>query len=381
MKIVHIIPSFNVGGGELLAVRLCAEIKRQMPHYEIFIISLYDPMPTIVYDEALASGAIVKTLGKRKGFDWNCLIKLSQLLNEIYPDVIHTHLAGLRYSAFPSFPFRRCVKIHTVHSMADNEASPIIRLLQKAVFKHLNWVPVALSETLRLSINEIYGIDPPVIFNGIRVDESVHKMSKELCRARCNIQENHFVIIAIGRLYKQKNQSLLIDVFEDVFKKSGNCSLLIVGEDPVDGSYRKMLEDKIDSLSKEISKNIYLLGQRKDIPQLLRASDLFILTSDVEGMPLTLLEAMGYGVPSVCTAVGGIPDMLIHEKEGLLAPRGDKTALVDAVLRIIRDPIFAAQLASNAKKKFSLEYRVEIVAERYIRLYKLLLYNRTVGYN
>lgn len=373
MRAVQVIPSFNVGGGELLAVRLCAAIKRKMPSSELFIVSLYDKKQTIVYDEAVDSGAIVRTLGKSKGFDGNMIIKLYRLFKELQPDIIHTHLAGLRYSIFAALPFQGRAKIHTVHNMAVHEAPFGIRKLHKIAFRLLDWTPVALSPAVKGSIAKEYGIDAPVIINGIHVDESVLDVPKELLRKNYGIPENHFVMICIGRLYRQKNQSLLVDVFENVFKNVGNCSLLIVGEDPEGGSYRGMLEEKVLCLSEEIRGNIHFLGLRKDIPQLLRASDLFILTSAWEGIPLTLLEAMGYGVPSVCTAVGGIPDMLMHEKEGLLVPNGNEAALTDAVLKIVKDPNLAARLSANAKKKFDLEYRVEIAAERYIDLYKSLL--------
>jgi len=369
MKIVQIIPSFNVGGGELLAVRLCAEIKRQQPNDKVFLISLYDPIPSIVYDEALASGAEILTLGKKKGFDPFILLRMTKALRSINPDVIHTHLAGLRYTLLAALACRNSVKIHTVHNIADYEASSTVKHIHKLAFKLFGWMPVALSKTVKDSIYAVYKLDAPVVNNGIGVNLQLLNTPKATLRKELNLPCQHQLIITIGRLCEQKNQALLIDAYQQICLRNSNCSLLIVGADTSGGNFRKMLEDKVNKLPKNIQDNIYFLGARKDIPKLLLAADVFALSSDWEGAPLTLLEAMGYRIPTVCTAVGGIPDIIDLGITGLLVPKGDINGLAGAISEILDNQSFAVQLSNNAQQQFKQNYSIEITAHGYLELY------------
>lgn len=370
MKIVQIIPSFNVGGGELLAVRLCAEIKRQQPSYKVFLVSLYDPIPSIVYDEALASGAEILTLGKKKGFDPSILLRMANVLRNIKPDVIHTHLAGLRYTLLAGLMCRNAVKIHTVHNIADYEASSAVKQVHKIAFKIFGWMPVALSETVKQSIFNVYKVDAHVVNNGIGINLQILNAPKDTLRKELNLPCEHQLIITIGRLWKQKNQALLIEAYQQLCRKNNNCSLLIVGEDPSGGNFRKILENKVSNFPENIRDNIYFLGARKDIPKLLRTADVFVLSSDWEGVPLTLLEAMGYGIPTVCTAVGGVPDIIEHGITGLLVPKGDTNALAGAISEILDNQSFASQVSDNAQQQFKQRYSIEITTHGYLELYE-----------
>lgn len=100
------------------------------------------------------------------------------------------------------------------------------------------------------------------------------------------------------------------------------------------------------------------------------ASDVFVLSSNWEGVPLTLLEAMGYGTPVVCTAVGGIPDVIEHGVSGLLVPSGEVDCLVQSIFKIFTNNLFASSLACNAQKKFKQFYSITNTANGYLKLYK-----------
>ncbi|SFL76093.1 Glycosyltransferase involved in cell wall bisynthesis [Desulfomicrobium norvegicum] len=355
----------------MLAVRLCAEILRQRPEYNINLISLYDPISTVVYDEALSSGVKIHSLGKKKGFDLIVVIRLLKMLLLIRPDVIHTHLAGLRYSIFASIFFINAVKVHTVHNIAKYECSKYVQYFHKLAFKYLGWQPVALSKEVKKSIHDVYGVNSPIVMNGIKVDESLNILDRDQFKQILGIPVDKLVLISIGRLCEQKNQILLLDAFNEVFKKV-ECALLLVGEDAMGGHYQKSLKDKLSSFSESVRSNVLFLGSRGDIPDLLNVSDVFVLSSDWEGVPLTLLESMGAKVPVVCTSVGGIPDVIEHEKDGLLVPKGDKVKLADAILRVLQVELPIASLKNNAWDKFQQRYSIECTANGYFKIYKNL---------
>jgi glycosyltransferase involved in cell wall biosynthesis len=369
MKIVQIIPSFNVGGGELLSVRLCAGILRQQPSYEVYLLSLYDPFPSVVYEEALVSGAKIVTLGKRKGFDPLIFLRMLSALISIGPDVIHTHLGALRYSIPAGLLFNRCVKVHTVHNMAIHEASGYIRYLQGIAFRYLGWQPVALSEEVKRSIQNVYRVESDIVTNGIQVDNELFKFSKNVHRAKCGLPAEKKIIITIGRLWHQKNHALLLDAFQKICISIENVTLIIVGDDPTDGKFRYYLENKIKKLPRNISSNIHLLGHRSDIGALLISSDVFVLSSDWEGVPLTLLEAMGYGVPIVSTSVGGIPDVIDNGVDGLLVQKGNCDDLAHAIIRVLIDKNLAQNFVNKSFDKYKNKYSIDMTVSKYVEIY------------
>lgn len=130
-----------------------------------------------------------------------------------------------------------------------------------------------------------------------------------------------------------------------------NAVLWIVGE----GEQRKAIEKEVAALG--LGGNIRLLGNRYDVAELLSASDVFILTSVSEGIPLTLIEAMLSRVPCVCTDVGGVPEVLENGKTGLLGKARDAAGLGNAVVRVISDSVLAERMARSAvavaSEKFS----------------------------
>ncbi|RNC70384.1 MAG: glycosyltransferase [Desulfuromonadales bacterium] len=369
MNIVQVIPSFNVGGGELLAVRLCAEIKKQKPDYTVTLVSLYDPIPTIVYDEALSSGARIVTLGKKKGFDPYTPLRVFKALRAIKPDVIHTHLAGLRYTLLAATLCSNSQKIHTVHNMASHETFGFLKHVHRFAFRYLSWTPIALSREVQDSIRDVHGLKAPIVNNGIGLNSRILNRNRDDIRKELQLPLDHHIIISIGRLCIQKNQALLIDAFYDLSKEDEKFTLLIVGDDTSGGSYKKMLEEKVLALPEAVSRNVHFLGPRKDIPELLAASDIFVLSSDWEGVPLTLLEAMGYGTPAVCTSVGGIPDVIDHGVNGILVPKGDSIGLAKVLNEISVNKSYSSVLALNALEKFKKLYSIEKTAQGYLTIY------------
>ena len=121
-----------------------------------------------------------------------------------------------------------------------------------------------------------------------------------------------------------------------------------------------------------ITARVYFLGVRSDVPDILRAVDLFTLTSVSEAASLTLLEAMASGLPVVVTAVGGNPEIVRHEKEGLLVPRGDPQAAAAAFLRLLDDREAAAAMGIAGRARVEERYQLSGTIGRYLELYRRL---------
>lgn len=153
-------------------------------------------------------------------------------------------------------------------------------------------------------------------------------------------------IVTMGRLVPQKNQLLLIDAFSRIAGDFNDYQLVIFG----DGGLRQTLQDKISSL--RLDDKISLPGNQSNVLELIRDASLFVMSSDFEGMPNALIEAMALGLPCICTdcPCGG-PHMLIENGEnGLLVPVGDVDQLEAAMRRLLNDPDEAQRIGSNAVK-------------------------------
>ena len=151
-------------------------------------------------------------------------------------------------------------------------------------------------------------------------------------------------IINIGRLEPQKNQDMLIDVFSKFHQRHLEYSLVIYGE----GSYRKELEKRIDELN--LTNCVSLPGNVKDIFDRLCECEFFVLSSNYEGMPNALIEAMGLGVPVISTRVSGATDLIEDGVNGLLIDVGDSKALLTSMEKLAQDEKLRASLPLKASK-------------------------------
>lgn len=177
-------------------------------------------------------------------------------------------------------------------------------------------------------------------------------------------RENASNVVTVGRLNEQKNHRMLINAFALIAEKHPNQNLLIYGE----GDLRPHLEQMIETL--HLKDRIKLMGNISNVPEILASAEVFVLSSDYEGMPNALLEALAVGVPSVSTdcPCGG-PKMLIdHGKNGLLVPIGDERALADAMDKLLSDKEYALSMGIAAKEsaKGYMPEKIFVEWKRYI---------------
>ncbi len=156
-------------------------------------------------------------------------------------------------------------------------------------------------------------------------------------------------VVHSGRLTEFKNQKLLIDAFSDVHVKHPDYVLEIYGADSGDGT-KKILEDRIQQYQAE--DYVRLMGGSDELEKQLPDAALYAYSSDWEGLPNALIEAMAMGLPVVATdcPCGGPREIIENEKNGLLVPIKDRKALADGICRLIEDPVFAEKLGCEARK-------------------------------
>ena len=146
-----------------------------------------------------------------------------------------------------------------------------------------------------------------------------------------------------------------------------NIRMVLVG----DGPLKKQIEDMVMELG--ISKEVIFLGKRSDVPALLSASDLFVFSSEREGLPLTIIEAMASKIPVLSTSVGGIKDLLTEGETGYLVEPGDAAGLERAIISIASDYGDAKRMAENALRLVKESFDIDNSVDGYERLYEKLM--------
>ena len=181
-------------------------------------------------------------------------------------------------------------------------------------------------------------------------------------RRKWGLPQDAFVIAAIGRLSTEKRFDLYLETCASLAERIPEARFLLVGGGKQEANLREM------AATLNLGDHLLLTGLTRDMKSIYAATNLLMLTSDTEGTPHVLLEAMGSNIPVVATAVGGIPEFIRDGEEGLLAPKGDKEALVQAALKIYSDPALAARLVAGGQAvagQFTVERMVEGVESVY----------------
>lgn len=354
MKVMQIIPMFKLAGAETMCENLCYALRDQ--GCKVIAVSLYTEH-TPITDRLEHTGIRVEYLEKKKGFDFSTIVKLYRLIKKEKPEVVHTHIYAARYAlpvaVFCGIPS----KIHTVHNVAQQEQAKAGKIVNKFLFRHCGVVPVALSEEVKKTVEAVYGIPEqkiPVVFNGINL-------------SKCQVKEDYtkkkeFIIIHIGRFMDVKNHGLILRSFAKFVKQHPDAKLQLLGE----GELREKMEQLAKSL--QIDGSVEFAGLQSNVYPWLHNADVFILPSKFEGMPMTLIEAMGTGLPIIASDVGGVPDMLTDGKDALLIkPSIEK--LLYAMNVLYDDASMRKQLGKNAREKSKL-FSAETMAQKYIAIYK-----------
>jgi glycosyltransferase involved in cell wall biosynthesis len=319
IRVMQVLPDFGPGGAERVAADLLTRLDPS--EFSVSAISLYPFRGTALDEELYRRGVPVAYLGKRRGPDPRMYGRINRTLARIRPHVVHTHLYVLRY-VLPILLLRRnCVMVHTVHNVAEREVEAGTRWVNRLAFR-AGVTPVTIAHAVDDSFQRLYGAQAgAMIPNGVDVAAYAHPATpRDAWRAAHGFRPDDIVYLCVGRLYAQKNHALLLRAFAATARAQPNARLAIVG----DGELRRQLEAQAAELG--IATRVRFLGIRRDVPDALAASDVFVLASNYEGHPLSVMEAMAAGLPVVATAVGGIPELVKQGESGLLVPAGDGEA-------------------------------------------------------
>jgi glycosyltransferase involved in cell wall biosynthesis len=172
------------------------------------------------------------------------------------------------------------------------------------------------------------------------------------------------LIVSVGRLVEEKNYPLLLEAVSLLRDRLPDIRCLLVG----DGRCREEIESRAKEL--DLGENLHMAGSRNDVPSILDAANLFVMSSDNEGLPVALLEAMAAEKAIVATSVGGIPDAIRDGENGLLVPPRDGPALASVMERVIMDGDFARKLGRVAGEDVERDFHIRRTSARVMQVYE-----------
>lgn len=187
------------------------------------------------------------------------------------------------------------------------------------------------------------------------------------------VKDDEFVVGAVGRIDPVKNYATMIEAFHIASSKHQNLKMIIVG----DGPDYKGVDIKIKDMG--LSDRILMLGSRDDIPRLLNCFDAFIQPSLYEGLSNTILEAMAAGLPIIASRVGGNPDVIRENENGLLFSPTDIEGLSKAIEKIYLNKKLRDNMAAANKVKITHEFSLDNMVMQYERYYQKLLMEKRGG--
>ena len=355
MKILQVIPYFCFGGAETMCENLTYALTKL--GHDVTVVSLYDEQTPIARRMETA-GVKIRYLDKKLGLDISMVPKLMKIMRQEKPDVVHTHLDVIKYAvaAAKLCGIRRC--IHTVHNVAHEEAEGRVQKIINTIYFKLGWsVPVALSPEVCNTIVSFYDLKQekvPMIYNGVDLGKCCPKETYALAEPAN--------LLHIGRFNNQKNHKGLLEAFAQVAAAYPDCCLNLIG----DGELLEETEQHANALG--LREKINFLGNQTNVYPFLHKADLFLLPSRFEGMPMTIIEAMGTGLPIVASKVGGVPDMLEDGKSGMLVSC-EPESVAQAVLQLLNQQDLRETLGNNALRDSNI-FGADHMARCYCDLYQ-----------
>jgi glycosyltransferase involved in cell wall biosynthesis len=361
---LHLVQGLGVGGAEALL----EHYMRALPEskYEHFVYYFGDEGP--IKDRIKALGIHVysgKKMASLKNpfifvFKLVFLVKdLIYFIKDRQIQVIQSHLRRPNQLAVVVGKICKIPTFPTVHnSMTFIDKRPywdprmyVIRLMDEFIYRIADNV-IAVSHEVKKTIERRYSLDAPkvvVLKNGIVFEEDL--MGSGLDRANISDQNPIFRIIAVGRLVDIKRHDLIIRAVAELVNKGiDNIKLMIVG----DGVEYARLNSLIYELNLE--KYVNLLGMRNDVIDLMKTSDVFVLSSRYEGLSIAMIEAMACGLPVIASDAPGIRDFIISGTNGILFPIGNYKELANCIIELYQNEQLRSKLCYGAKRTYYEEY-------------------------
>ena len=352
-KLVVLIENLDMGGAQNMVLELVKNINTS--EYSVSVICASRKKDSAV-EERIEKVCDVFYMNVAGHIKLSHMTKVLKKIKSLKPDVLHAHLGGVTYALPYSLIYRKPLVV-TAHTKPEKAFSRLNEKILRIALKTKRVKLVAVSEENLLLSKKYFGIGNDkciCINNGIDIDRFYKK------------EHQGFVFINVARQDKNKNQALLIRCLKKIHEENLNASLVLAG----DGPCHEELKELAKSLG--VSDFVEFTGVVPDTENYLARSDVFVLSSYREAMPLSVLEAMAAGLPIISTDVGGLKDVV--KENGLLVNSEDEEAYYQAMKKLLTASKTECEEMSAHSKSMVTDFSSVRMAEQYEEIY-----NKTLG--
>lgn len=367
--IAHVLHRLYLAGAEVLAAELSRKLSDRY-RFVFFCLDEVGPLGETLTDE----GFTVVNLGRQPGVDLRVAGRMKNAVHEHGVDLLHAH----QYTPFfyaslsrglPMLRSKQPAILFTEHGRHYPDQRKTKRVLANRFLLGKHDRVTAVGEFIKQALVDNEGIAADridVIHNGIDPARFAQG-DRAAARRLLGIADDELAILQVARLHPVKDHVTAIRAMADVVKQVPKARLLLVG----DGACRANLEALISK--RNLQAHVTLVGVRDDVPALMPAADVFLLSSLSEGISVTLLEAMATGLPIAATDVGGNSEVVRHDHTGLLSPRQDAPALARNLITLLSNPDKRTAFGQAGKTRLLEQFTQAQMHHNYAQLYQQML--------
>lgn len=364
VNILHMIETSEPGGAETVLANIANHLDKK--RFRSLVCVLEEGWLT-KYLKKLDLPYII--IENKRSYDPLFLWRIIRLIGREQIDILHAHEFMMTVYGSLAGRIRSVPMIGTIHGkLYYPDKARRVRMLKMAV--SLCSRMIAVSEELRRFLTELFGSESDkltTLYNGIDLEKYSSGESKAISREALSIPIDVPIVGTVSSLFRVKGLSFLLESVTQLATRYPGFLLLITGV----GDQEEILKSQAESLG--ISESVRFLGFRDDVPRILNAMDVYVCSSLSEGHSLSILEAMACSKPIVATNVGGNPELIVNDQNGLLVDSGEPSALTTAISKLLDEPTlreaFGAASRSIVEERFSLETMIS----NYQKLYEGLL--------
>lgn len=355
MKILQVITSLKMGGAEKLIVDMVPKYRQR--GFDVDVL-LFDGIETPFKKQLEKEGIRIFELGRGSVYKLQNIWKLIPFFSKY--DIVHTHnTAPQLYAAIASL-FKKVILCTTEHSTYNRRRNlSWYRPIDRWMYSRYKEV-ISISPATTENLNKYVKISCPVdtVFNGI--DVLKFKEAKAVARKEIRCAEDAFLLMMVAGFRYQKDQDTIIRALSYLPE---NVQLCLVG----DGERRSECEALVHRLN--LSSRVSFTGIRTDIPNLLKAADVIVMSSHLEGFGLAAVEGMAAGKPVVASDVVGLGDIV--KNYGCVFSKGSEEELSEIIIRLMNDSDFYESVSRRCFNR-AFNYDISKTVDRYIHIYERL---------
>ena len=361
MRVAIVIDSLSRGGAERQALYTVRGLRRQGSDAELLYYYLGSPED---YDLSLAGDARVEFISKDGG-PLGLILRMVRRFRQQKLDVVHSFKnVPCVYGGLAGYLARVPVVIGGYRVEYEDEG--VLRLAHRIVNRlQSGWV--VNSQAIVESLVREVGAHREhcfVVRNAVDPASFRSELSKAEAKEKLDIDPECPVVSIVANLRPQKNHRMFLEVARKVRETHPQARFLIVG----DGTERSLVDGWVEELG--LAPEVRVLGVRLDVPDILAATDISLLTSDYEGVSNSLLESMGAALTVVSTAYPGVEELITDGHDGRVTPLRDAPAMAATLRQLIDDPAERSRLGSNAQETIETRYGIDVMTTALLEVYE-----------